>query len=348
MKKSVLFASIVFLVVALGCNFSVNSGSPAPVTSVPPTTASPTLPSVPATDAAPTLPAAPASTSAPTLPAPPLPISPTAVPAATGVQFILTASAANISSNWVNIDSPLTNNNPNAIVFASSNWNPGGGGGTYNDHEIGVWYNSSAQKWAVYNQDRADMPVGAAFNVLVVPASASVFTVTASASNTAGNYTFIDSPLTNNNPNAIVFITANYNPGDLGNIYNDHATGVWYDTAVGKWSIYNQDLVDMPVGAAFNVLVSSVSSSVFIVTATASNISGDYVFIDGALTNNNPNALVLITSNWNPGGGSGTYNDHATGVWYESNSGKWAVYNQDKATMPAGPAFNIMVLSPLR
>ena len=38
------------------------------------------------------------------------------------------------------IDNALTNGHPNAIVFTTPNWNPGGVGGTYNNHNIGVWY----------------------------------------------------------------------------------------------------------------------------------------------------------------------------------------------------------------
>ena len=51
---------------------------------------------------------------------------------------------------------------------------------------------------------------------------------------------------------------------------------------------------------------------------------------------------MLITSNWNPPGQSGVYNDHATGVWY--NGSQWAIYNQDLAAMPPGASFNVLIL----
>jgi hypothetical protein len=107
-----------------------------------------------------------------------------------GAQFVNTATAANISSNWTDIDHPLTNGNPNAIVMVTQNWNPAGVGGTYNDHPIGVWYHSSAQKWAIFNQDQASMPEGAAFNVVVPPSGADVFVHTATAGNIASNWTY--------------------------------------------------------------------------------------------------------------------------------------------------------------
>jgi hypothetical protein len=83
----------------------------------------------------------------------------------TGV-FVHTATAPNISGNWTAIDYPLTNGNPNAITIATPNYNPGGAGGIYDDHPIGVWYNGS--KWSIFNQDLAAMPVNASFNLYVV------------------------------------------------------------------------------------------------------------------------------------------------------------------------------------
>jgi hypothetical protein len=44
---------------------------------------------------------------------------------------------------------------------------PGGRGGVYNDHPVGVLYDEDVQKWAIYNRDGAPMPEGAAFNVAV-------------------------------------------------------------------------------------------------------------------------------------------------------------------------------------
>ncbi len=91
-------------------------------------------------------------------------------------------------------------------------------------------------------------------------ASDSVFIHTASDSNTDEHYphcTFIDSPYTNTNPNAIIFVTQNW----IGNrgINNNHSIGVWYNTEPGrwsgKWSIFNEDKAPMPPKAAFNVMV---------------------------------------------------------------------------------------------
>jgi hypothetical protein len=81
--------------------------------------------------------------------------------------FVHRATGDTISANSTFIDNPLTNGNPDAVLIVTQNWNPGGGGGTYNDHEIGVWYESEREQWAIFNQDRDPMTEGAAFNVAV-------------------------------------------------------------------------------------------------------------------------------------------------------------------------------------
>ncbi len=82
--------------------------------------------------------------------------------------FVHRATPENISENSTYLDNPQTNGDPNAILYVTQNWNPEGSAGIYNDHPIGVWYNPSRQRWAIFNQDREEMPDGAAFNVAVL------------------------------------------------------------------------------------------------------------------------------------------------------------------------------------
>jgi hypothetical protein len=91
-----------------------------------------------------------------------------------------------------------------------------------------------------------------------------------------------------------------------------------------------------PVGAALD--------AVFIHRATPENISGHNTYLDNSLTNNNPNAILYVTQNWNPGGSGDTYNDHPIGVWYNQDTQRWAIFNQDREAMPDGAAFNVAVL----
>ena len=84
-----------------------------------------------------------------------------------GSVFVHRATSENVSANSSYINDPSTNDKPNAVLTVTQNWNPGGDGGTYNAHPIGVWYDAGAGKWAIFNEDRAAMPEGAAFNVVV-------------------------------------------------------------------------------------------------------------------------------------------------------------------------------------
>jgi hypothetical protein len=260
--------------------------------------------------------------------------------------FVHQATAANISGNYTVIDHPLTNGNPNAIVFVTPNWNPGNVGGTYNNHNIGIWYSSSQQKWAIFNQDLAAMPVNAAFNVLVLVPQSDVFVHKATSANIFLNYSLIDHTLSNADPNAIVFVTSNWNPGGSSSgIYNNQNIGVWYSLTNQKWSVFNQNTTaPMPNNAAFNVLIPHPDASVFVHKATTGNTSGHITTIDYPLTNNKPNAILLVTPNWNPGGVGGTYNNHPIGVYY--TGGKWTIFNQDFAAMPPNAAFNVIVPRP--
>jgi hypothetical protein len=253
--------------------------------------------------------------------------------------FVQTATTGNSSGNSTYINNALTNGNPNAIVFVTPNLNPGGVGVTYENHNIGVWYDGSS--WIIFNQDSLAMPLNASFNVLVLVPSSDIFVHKATAGNSAGDYTKIDNALTNGHPNAIVFTTPNYNPGGIGGMYSDYNIGVWYDGS--QWAIFNQDEVTaIPAGTAFNVLVPNPDTSVFVHKATVGNSAGDYTTIDYPLTNGKSNAIILVTPNYAPGDVCGCiYDNHPIGVFY--SGGKWKIFNQDLAAIPAGAAFNVTV-----
>lgn len=84
--------------------------------------------------------------------------------------FVHRATPENLSENSTYLDNPRTNGDPNVVLYVTQNWNPEGNVGIYNEHPIGVWYDDSRQRWAIFNQDRGTMPDGAAFNVAVLEA----------------------------------------------------------------------------------------------------------------------------------------------------------------------------------
>jgi hypothetical protein len=232
---------------------------------------------------------------------------------------------------------------PNAILFVTPNFDPGGSGGTYDPHPVGVWYDTSASDWAIFNEDGASMPVFAAFNVLIIPtAGGSVFVQTAST--ISGDSTYINNVLTNGQPSVRLLITQNFNPGGIGGTYNPHPVGVWYNTFKREWAIFNEDKTNMTSGATFNVMVGASASggTEFLQTTTSSNRSGDSTFINNPSTNGNLYGVVLVTPNFNPGGSGGTYDPHPVGVWYATSSGQWAVLNEDGAIMPLSAAFIVL------
>jgi hypothetical protein len=178
------------------------------------------------------------------------------VPKASKSVFVHTASKANITGDYTLFSSKLTNDNPNAIVQVTQVWNPGGSGGVYNPHPVGVFYNSSAGEWAIFNEDGAAMPIGASFNVLVGQApsnggKASVLMTT--SANQDGDTTLISSPQTTGNPNNVTFVTQNWNPGGVGGTYNNAEVGVWYTGT--QEGAFNESQGAMPLDSAFNLLI---------------------------------------------------------------------------------------------
>jgi len=92
--------------------------------------------------------------------------------------FVHVASNDNTKLNYTIIDNPLANNNRNAIVIVTQNWSPPTGEGrVYNPQSIGVWYTNDDNtpegngkgRWSIFNEDtHVEMPIGTAFNVLVL------------------------------------------------------------------------------------------------------------------------------------------------------------------------------------
>jgi GT2 family glycosyltransferase len=97
-------------------------------------------------------------------------------------------------------------------------------------------------------------------------------------------------------------------------------------------------------GEIFNVVVSKgPGEAVFIHRATPENTVENHTYVNHSQANKNPDAVVLVTPNWNPGGGAGTYSDHLVGVRYDVGEQKWAILNQDLVSMPEGVAFDVAV-----
>jgi len=232
---------------------------------------------------------------------------------------------------------------PSTHIYVTSNLNPGGGSSVYNNHPIGTWYDAEAELWAVANQDAKAMAPYASFNVAFTDSAPQAATHVTTAANTSGHISYLDHPLANGNPSAVIQASPSWN-SSIGGAIDAHVIGVWYDTKQGRWAIFNQDFAPMPLKSTFQIYVAQGGTSTFVQRATAANTYGSTTWIDNPATNGRPYAALIVTPNWNPGGAGGTYNNHVTGVWYDAKKGQWAILNQDGAAMPAGASFNVLAL----
>ncbi len=244
------------------------------------------------------------------------------------VIFTHATSKSNTNGHITNLSHPSVNGKSDAVLFITQVY------GKYNNHQVGVWYNNGT--WTIYNEDRIALPEGTKFNVLVLPAGDNVFTHTVDITNIQDTWTLIDHAMTNDNPNAIVFVTQNWKGS-----YNPKPIGVWYDGS--KWSIFNQDNSKLPTGLTFNVLIQEEGyanstggyADVYTVTTTDKNNQwGDYL---ATMPIMNPNTFLIATQNWST---KGPYNVHIPALWWGGTV--WTIYNQDRKTMNTDTKFNIL------
>ena len=177
------------------------------------------------------------------------------VPAANSAAFVHRATDANSRGDYTYLDHPRVNGDPGAVVLAVAAPDRGSAKDGHYKHNIGVWYEPQKRRWAIFNQDRAAVPAGSTFKV-VVPHESEGFVHESTESSISGDSTYLDDPLVNGKPDAEVSVTQNWNPGGGYGVYNDHPVGVRYDADRESWAVYNSDLAPMKQGIAFNVTVS--------------------------------------------------------------------------------------------
>jgi V8-like Glu-specific endopeptidase len=223
---------------------------------------------------------------------------------------------------------------PSVGVWVTPNWNPPGRASRYWNHNIGVWF--SEQKWLIFDQDLATMATGVAFNVAVGTLNSTTNLLA------KGNVSGDSLPTSVTNGGAIVIATPVWNPPPAtSGVYNDRPTGVWFNG--NQWEVYNEDGSPMPAGAAFFIHVCDQHDGAFVHFASSSNTVSNWTYLTNPNIDGQPNAKVLVTHSWNPGGQSGTFNNHPIGVWFDASVGQWAIFNEDLAPMPTTIAFNVWV-----
>jgi sortase A len=160
--------------------------------------------------------------------------------------------------------------------------------------------------------------------------------------NSRGDYTYLTDPTIDGDPNAVVLVMPTPDQEGTGDGIYDHNVGVWYEPQAQQWAIFNQDRAAVPAGTTFQVIVPEGPEKI-VHRAESENIDENSTHLDDPLVNGKPEAILSVTQNWNPGGGSGTYNDHPVEVRYDAGRQQWAIFNTDGSTMPDGAAFNVAV-----
>jgi hypothetical protein len=168
--------------------------------------------------------------------------------------FLHIADLANQGSSdaYSVINHPDLNNNPNANIILTTYYNPNS---LRNDHTYGVWYDDIAGRWNIYSEDFATIPLDSAFFVGVSGGLGVSVKHQANAGNISSNWTVIDHPLLNGNPNAVFTFTHNWGTtGEPANVVVDNILGAWYTGT--NWAIYIEDgATAFPVDAEFDLFI---------------------------------------------------------------------------------------------
>ena len=248
--------------------------------------------------------------------------------------FVWTATSTSISTDLTTINNGATNNNPNALLFVTSNWDANAVCGCVNDTApLGVYYNGS--QWGIFNEDGSNMPVGASFNVVVLPAATSTaFSIAASSGNTGGDSLFLGSSVANN---SALFLQAT--PVWNG-LFDTSPIGVYYTGS--QFAIFNENQSSMAANLRFNVLVGAVGGGkTGTLTASKSNTTGDSMLFNNSTTNGDSNSFAIATPNFNPKAMCGcVYDANTLGVWF--NGSNLAVFNETGANMALKVSANLL------
>ena len=257
--------------------------------------------------------------------------------------YVHTATAGNIDSNSSFLDHTYLNDHPYAKFIVTHSL-AGDGSTTYNQIPTGLYYSTSQNQWAVYNENATAMQESTTYNVYLPGIGASIISTTAPG----GHYYFIiDDPALNNKPNLHPVITHVY---DATNSYANHNFGVYYAPSVNKWGIYNEDgATEIPAGLTFNVLAkpSDVGyntdvSFTYTVTTQSANNGG---IIDHPFLNNHPEAIFVATHNHLASDG-GDFFDRTLTTIYNTSNHKWVIVSEQYPQDMVGWTFNFAVSHP--
>ncbi len=165
---------------------------------------------------------------------------------------------------------------------------------------------------------------------IIVQAQDEVYLHTSNAGNIAAATTILDHPDLNGDANANFFFTHNF--GTTGGNFHNIPTGTFYNGT--NWTIFNEDHSNMAEDISFNVFIAN-DASVIEGTADGTN---NYYYLDNALINNDPDAVVIAAKYWNP---NGVYNTQNYGFWYDGSN--WILFAEDLNNHPANASYKFLL-----
>jgi hypothetical protein len=167
------------------------------------------------------------------------------------------------------------------------------------------------------------------------------FVYTATPETIDGITSTLDSPLLNDNIDALFHITHNFNPASTGGTYFDAPASIYFDGTSGHWNIVQFFHGPFEPNASFNVYVPKGNDVAYRHRVTTDNQGVNYTVLDHPSLNGNPSATVLVSHLANTSGGIGA--QETFGVWYNTTTSRWNIYNQDLSAIPVGWNFSVII-----
>jgi hypothetical protein len=234
-----------------------------------------------------------------------------------------------VASNYFEFRHPSTDANANARIQGT----PTPITGATLLASYGVFRFGSPLRWAVFAQNNFTiLPSGIGFNLFSAANGGGSFLHTTASSSASSQ---IDNVAVNGKPEAMVFVTSNWNPTGGDGVYNDHPIGV-YTYADNNWYVQSGDGFGLSNGASFNVYAQDPSPSVFRLETRAETIipvpPGAAVEIP--LDEIAVACAVVVITPWT------TSSDNRHYDVYRRGNGRWAIYSP--SGIPDGTRFNIM------
>lgn len=160
----------------------------------------------------------------------------------------------------------------------------------------------------------------------------------ADAASITNHITYLNWAPLNGNPFAKPVLVQRAVP--FGGVINNHPIGIWYDSFIARWAIFNQNQAAMPEGAMFDVTL-PVDFAPYAFTAEAANSASLDLIMDHPLLNNSPCAAVFVTPVFN-----GTYLPSSVHVRYRPTThhgGRWTVVRGDSDLFQNNMDMNVYV-----